>query len=333
MLRAASSDAIGPVALLRDAEPCDCRHGSRDLESSSALAASAASPAASLLAHELQEQRLLLQKLEGTDLALLPSVQRMKSLHAAFKPLRQLTRDAVAFFSLTAALERAIRDAYPFLAPGGGGLQSLLQQDAAAADAAAVAHALRKDKRPPPGPDSSKSHNSSSMSCSGSNTSSSGGCLRCMRLVRDAEGPKVEYLSKEPLSTEEMKLCSFLERLQQHAAAAARDGEPAGDEERREWLVVWRLSGYERKVTHALVALTTDLDSFSVSSLDIQHHHDETPPTTRQPQHHNAAHSKRKVKCSREKALVICRKQNASFAALPPISLSALLVSAVTASI
>lgn len=320
MLRAASADGLTPSHLLHETIPVDTYSGTDcELlpEAASALST------ASLLAHELEEQRLLLLQLEGSDLQLLPSVQRMKALHAAFKPLKPITRDAVLLFSLSAALESAIRDVYPYLASGGGGLKQLLQEGTAAGTCAAQ----QQTQLPKVLPDATNLNTSTaSTSC----CSRPG--LRCMRLVRETEGPKVEHMAGCFLSTEELQLLSFVERMHQHSAAgnALGDGETA-EGEKREWLLLWRLSGFERKVAHALLALSSDIESFSVAPSDMQRQKDEhlCTPRQQQPQHY----SRRKARGNKDKVLVVCRKQHPQVNSLPPVSLAVLLVCAVTASI
>ncbi|KAL8427801.1 hypothetical protein Efla_005409 [Eimeria flavescens] len=296
---------------------------------------------ASLLARELEKQRLLLLQLDGTELALLPSVQRLKSARSAFKPLRQVREDALALFCLTAAFEAPLREAFPFLAVGDARMQQLLLQQ----------HAIAVERRPPPSEGSSSSSYSSSSSSSSSSSNGAGVRLSCMRLVHGPGGRKAAALPAANLSADEQQLLACIERLQQQQqhhhqqqqqqqkqeeqqrAAAAAGGEGGGSEsagrrvEEQEapcWLLLWGLSAFERKVAHALVALTTDLHSFSLALPDG---HANTQQQQQQQQQLRAANSRRRGRGRREetKALVVCRKPHAKGNALPPVSLAVLL--------
>ncbi|CDJ36552.1 uncharacterized protein EMH_0020290 [Eimeria mitis] len=365
-LRAASVDGLRHSELLRQAVS-DSEHSGTDTESAPKAAAEAAaaaaaaaaalaatgvagatSSAASALARELEVQRLLLQQMAGSELQLLPSVQRIKSLRAAFRPMKQITRDAAAFFCLSAAIENAIRQAYTSLAAVKGGLrqqlQQLLQQNAAEA-----AKATEQQRRRPilnsgsssggsptgsspmigssKGSSSSSSSSTSSSSTNSSRTSNTSSSLRCVRLNRDSELPKTEAMTKASLSADELHLLESVERLQQQAAAG---GSAAG--EKRDWLLLWRLTGFERKVAHGLVALAADLDSLSLSPLDLPPPNNGTPCAVRQQQQQQT--SRRKLPAgAQQKVLIICRKPQADTVSLPPVSLAALLVGAVTAAI
>ncbi|CDJ42124.1 hypothetical protein, conserved [Eimeria tenella] len=361
-VRAASSDGLRHSELLRQTVAVD-EQSDTDMEFPSKAAAAAAaataasaatgsaeaagSPAASALARELEVQRLLLQQLEGSELQLLPSVQRIKSLRAAFKPMRQITKDVSTLFSLSAALEEAIRGAYSSLSSVKGGLQQLLQQHAAEA-----ASAPEQQKHKPiltcssssssanrgGLPSASSGNSSNNLSSSSSSSSNASSSLRCMRLNKESERVRAEGMSEEPFSDEEAQMLSFVKRLQRQAAAAAAAARTAAvkteadEREGREWLVLWRLNGFERKVAHALVSLTSDLDSISLCPLDHPGPNSRAACSPQQQQQLLLA-SKRKGSSKVPKAVVICRKYHAETASLPPVSLAALLVCAATAAL
>ncbi|KAL8275691.1 hypothetical protein Esti_000254 [Eimeria stiedai] len=320
-LRSASADPARSEALLR----CAIASGSGDaifppasLGNATTEAATAAAGGgesgvcAALLAGELEKQRLLLLQVEGAELELLPSVHRMMVVHSAFRPLKRFKRDAATLFSLAAAFEAPLRSAYPAVAVGGPPLQQqlhgLLQQHAAAQPQGALLPAR-----------------SSSNSCNSSSSSTVG--VSSLRLTKGAEGPQVECMPSEAMSAEELQLLSLMKSLQQQQQAAA-----AGD-----WLVFWRLNGFERKVVHALVALTADLDSFSlsVSKLEAGRTHPSAcsaaRPQQQQRQHQQQRQQqqqwgsrRRRGAPNRDRALLISKKPNARVGvALPPVSLAA----------
>ncbi|CDJ63763.1 hypothetical protein, conserved [Eimeria necatrix] len=366
-VRAASSDGLRHSELLRQTVAVD-EQSDTDMEFPSKAAAAAAaaataaaaptgsadaagSPTASALARELEVQRLLLQQLEGSELQLLPSVQRIKSLRAAFKPMRQITKDVSTLFSLSAALEEAIRGAYSSLSSVKGGLQQLLHQ-LLQQHAAEAASAPEQQKHKPilscsnssssssadrgALPSASSSNSSNNLSSSNSSSSSASSSLRCMRLNKDSERVRAEGMSQEPFSDEEAQMLSFVKRLQRQAAAAAARTAAAkteaDEQEGREWLVLWRLNGFERKVAHALVSLTSDLDSISLCPPDHPAPNSRAACSPQQQQQLLLA-SKRKGSSKVPKAVVICRKYHAETASLPPVSLAALLVCAATAAL
>ncbi|XP_026190254.1 uncharacterized protein LOC34619441 [Cyclospora cayetanensis] len=316
--RAASCDRLGCSALVRPSVSASAST-SRGVESlpsadavseiassvralqAAALTPAALSPTAGALARALDDQRVLLQQLQPSELQHLPSVQRMKSLRSAFRPLKTITKDPATLYALSFALEAAIRGAYPSLAAVRGGLSQLLHPAAAAA----AAGELRKKDRPIL-QNSCREESSHNKAASSSTNDNGRG---------DNDG----------LATRGA------------AAASATGGNPTANEasEGRYCLLLWRLNGFERKVAHALVALTPVVDSFSVSLEDLQSA-DEAPSCTKnclpQPlQQHHHQPRKRKVTGGKQKVVVICRRQHNGDEAFPPVSLAMLLVCAVAA--
>ncbi|OEH77541.1 hypothetical protein cyc_02607 [Cyclospora cayetanensis] len=368
--RAASCDRLGCSALVRPSVSANAST-SRGVESlpsadavseiassvralqAAALTPAALSPTAGALARALDDQRVLLQQLQPSELQHLPSVQRMKSLRSAFRPLKTITKDPATLYALSFALEAAIRGAYPSLAAVRGALSQLLHPAAAAA----AAGELRKKDRPilQNSCREESSHNKAASSSTNDNGrgDNDGLATRCAHLRRDSGSPCVEELSLSSLSVEEAQVLKRLKRRLHSltraapagasggrggaAAASATGGNPTANEasEGRYCLLLWRLNGFERKVAHALVALTPVVDSFSVSLEDLQSA-DEAPSCTKnclpQPlQQHHHQPRKRKVTGGKQKVVVICRRQHNGDEAFPPVSLAMLLVCAVAA--